>query len=458
MMTLVIVPHNLLIMNTTYLSRIAHELGISAPQAQATAALLAEGATVPFIARYRKEATGSLDEVAIAAIRDRLEQLAELDKRREAMRQSLSERDLLTDVLAQRLQAAATMTELEDIYLPYRPKRRTRATIAREKGLEPLANFLLMQQTNAGADPTAMAARFVNTEQGVASADDALAGARDIIAETISEDQPTRAQLRACFVRQASLTATVVKDKETEGAKYRDYFAWSEPAAAAPSHRVLAVLRGENEGMLKVHLLPPEATALALVQRQFVKGQTAVAAQVALAVQDSYKRLLAPSLENELRTVLKRRADEQAIRVFAENLRELLLSPPLGQRRVLALDPGFRTGCKLVCLDAQGNLIHNTTIYPHTGTGQRHEAEHSVRELCAKFGIEAIAIGNGTAGRETETFIRGLQLPEIPVVMVNESGASIYSASEVAREEFPDYDLTVRGAISIRPPPAGSAG
>ena len=437
-------------MNRSHIARIARELGAPEAHVEATGRHLAEGATVPFVARYRKEATGSLDEVAIAAIRDRIEQLAELDKRREAMLASLAERELLTDALAQRLAGAETMTELEDHYLTYRPKRRTRATIAREQGLEPLATFLLVRQTDARVDLAAEATRFLNDAVGVATVDDALAGARDIIAEIISDDQPTRARLRECFARQAALTATVVKGKEADAVKFQDYFAWSEPAAHAPSHRILALLRGEHEGMLTVHLLPPEETALALVRGLFVRGDTPVAQQVADAARDSYKRLLAPSLEKEYRQELKRRADEQAIRVFTENLRELLLAPPLGQRRVLALDPGFRTGCKLVCLDAQGHLLEHTVISPHTGDRPRAEAGRTVRALCERYAIEAIAIGNGTAGRETETFIRELQLPAAPqVVMVNESGASIYSASEVARDEFPDHDLTVRGAVSI---------
>jgi len=336
---------------------------------------------------------------------------------------------------------------LEDRYLPYRPKRRTRAMIAREKGLEPLAQQLLEKQYTS-VDPWLLAKPFISKKLGVASDDDALAGARDIIAEMVSEDGPTRERLRACFTRQATLASKLVKKQEEAAAKFKDYFDWNEPAHAAPSHRILAVFRGEEEGMLTVHILPPEAMALRLVVERFVKGRTYIAQQVQLAVEDSYKRLLAPSLETEYRGVLKRRADEQAIRVFAENLRELLLAPPLGQRRVLALDPGFRTGCKLVCLDAQGNLLHHAVINPHTGDRQRSEAAQQVRALCTRFGIEAIAIGNGTAGRETEAFVRELAL-ELPLAMVNESGASIYSASEVAREEFPDHDLTVRGAVSI---------
>ncbi len=434
-------------MNSAHISRIAAELGIAVAQISATAALLADGATVPFLARYRKEATGSLDEVAIAAVRDRMAQLAELDKRREAMLASLAERELLTAELTNQLAAATTLTELEDRYLPYRPKRRTRATIAREKGLGPLAQMLQERQTTP-ADPGTLAKPFVNQKLGVATVEEALAGARDIIAEMVSEDQLTRERLRICFTRQATLASTMVKGQEAAGAKYKDYYAWSELADTAPSHRVLAILRGEQEGMLSVHILPPEEVASGLVSGRFVRGNTAIAQQMKLAAQDSYKRLLAPSLETEYRNELKRRADEGAIRVFAENLRELLLAPPLGQQRVLALDPGFRTGCKLVCLDAQGNLLHNTAIYPHLGERQRTEAAQAVRQLCTRYGIEAIAIGNGTAGRETEAFIAELAL-NLPIVMVNESGASIYSASEVAREEFPDYDLTVRGAVSI---------
>lgn len=433
-----------------HITRIAQELGIQPAQVQATEELLTGGGTVPFIARYRKEATGLLDEVVITKIRDRLMQLAELDKRREAIVQSLTERELLTEALAEKFEKAATISELEDIYLPYRPKRRTRATIARERGLEPLAQFLLAQQTNSSIQLELIAKRYINDEKGVHNVEEALAGARDIIAEVISEDLPIRASLRAYFARSAVATSSLVKGKETSGAKFSDYFDWNEPVVAIPSHRLLALLRGENEDVLKVHLLPPEDKAMAKIRQRFVKSTSPVGAQVELAVQDSYKRLLAPSLETELRNALKSRADIQAIQVFVENLRELLLAPPLGQRRVLAVDPGFRTGCKVVCLDAQGNLLQHSTIYPHTGTSAQVEAGRAIRRLCEQYSIEAIAIGNGTAGRETETFIRDLHLPgEIPIVMVNESGASIYSASEMAREEFPELDLTVRGSVSI---------
>ncbi|MHB0913154.1 MAG: Tex family protein [Armatimonadota bacterium] len=434
-------------MNTNHISRITEELNLNQRQVLATAELLGEGATVPFIARYRKEATGSLDEVAITSIRDRLEQLAELDKRREAIIQSLTERELLTDELEKQINAAETMAELEDIYLPYRPKRRTRATIAREKGLEPLAGVIMLQRVK---DLEAEAAAFIDEEKGVATVEDALAGARDIIAEMVSEDQETRAHMRGLYTRKAVISSSVVKGKDEEGAKFKDYFEWKEPITSAPSHRVLAMMRGEKEGFLKLHIAPGEEEAVSALRRHFVMGEGPASGQVTLAVEDSYKRLLGPSMETEIRNDLKQRADQEAIRVFAENLRELLLSPPLGQKNLLALDPGFRTGCKVVCLDRQGKLIHNDTVYPHTGDRKAEEAGRTLRKLCQDFKIEVIAIGNGTASRETESFVRSLDLSgQIPVVIVNESGASIYSASDVAREEFPDYDVTVRGSVSI---------
>ncbi|MCE5198037.1 MAG: Tex family protein [Armatimonadota bacterium] len=437
-------------MNSSHISKIAHELGIHPRQVQATADLLEQSATVPFIARYRKEATGTLDEVAITSIRDRLEQLAELDKRREAILESLTQRELLTDELNNSILSAETMAELEDIYLPYRPKRRTRATIAREKGLEPLAQILVAQATNPPIDPEAEAAAFVSEEKGVGSVDEALAGARDIIAEMVSEDQKARADMRELFTIKAAISTNVVKDKEEEGAKFKDYFDWREPITNSPSHRVLAMMRGEKEGFLRLHITPPEEEAVDWLRRLFVRGRTPASEQVDLAVQDSYKRLLAPSMETEIRAELKRRADEEAIRVFAANLRELLLSPPLGQKNVLALDPGFRTGCKVVCLDRQGKLVHNETIYPHNGEHKLIDATRTLRALCERFNIEVIAIGNGTASRETESFVRAAGLAgNISVVVVNESGASIYSASDAAREEFPDYDVTVRGSVSI---------
>ncbi|MBR9981459.1 MAG: RNA-binding transcriptional accessory protein [Desulfatitalea sp.] len=434
-------------MNAQHLATITTELGIAPHQIEAVAALLDDGGTVPFIARYRKEATGSLDEVQIAAVRDRIGQLAELDSRREAILASLEKNGHLTDELQQRVLGADTMAVLEDIYLPYRPKRRTKATIAREKGLEPLALLLLAQE---GTDPEQAALTFVDAEKGVASADEALEGARHIMAEMVNEDESARARLRALFAQKAVVRSTVIDGKEAQGAKFKDYFDWQESAGTVPSHRMLAMRRGEREEVLSLSILPDETEALTQLEYLFVKGDGPDSAQVRQAAHDSYKRLLSRSLETELRVALKERADAEAIRVFAANLRELLLAPPLGAKRVMGVDPGFRTGCKVVCLDPQGKLLHHDTVYPHTGEGQAEKARHTLRQLCVQFEIEAIAIGNGTAGRETETFVRDLGLGEsVVVLLVNESGASIYSASEVAREEFPDQDLTVRGSVSI---------
>jgi len=434
-------------MNEIHISTIVQELELTSKQVEAAAALLADGATVPFIARYRKEATGSLDEVAITSIRDRLNQLMELDKRREAILSSLEERGQLTDELKEKILAAPSMAVLEDIYLPYRPKRRTRATVAKEKGLEPLAERLFAQEE---IDPVMEAAAFIDPEKGVESAEDALAGARDIIAEWINEDQQARSKIRDLFFSKGVFRSKVIPEKAAEGAKYRDYFDWEEPVAKAPSHRILAMRRGENEEFLTLRIYPPEEEAIAILGPLFVKGEGLASQQVRLAMQDGYKRLLAPSMETEIRVDTKKRADEEAIRVFAENLRQLLLAPPLGEKNVLAIDPGFRTGCKVVCLDRQGKLVHSDTIYPHQSEKLVSEAGTKITELCDQFNVEAIAIGNGTAGRETEAFIRSLGLPPgIQVVMVNESGASVYSASEVAREEFPDRDVTVRGSVSI---------
>jgi protein Tex len=430
-----------------YFSVIAKELEIKIAQVKATSLLLEEGATVPFIARYRKEATGSLDEVAVTAIRDRLAQLAELDKRREAVLKSLDERGLLTDEINEKVNSASSMTELEDIYLPFRPKRRTRATVAKEKGLELLA-AIIFDQSNEYTEKEASA--FVDSEKGVESIEDALAGARDIIAEWVSEDQGAREKMRELYLAKGGMKSKVIAGKEEEGTKYRDYYDWEEPLAKAPSHRVLAIRRGEKEGFLTLRITPSEDEALVLLEGIFVKGISPASQQVLTAVHDSYKRLLSHSIEAEIRLAAKKRADEEAIRVFAENLRQLLLSPPLGRKNVLAIDPGFRTGCKIVCLDRQGKLLKNDTIYPHFSDKGASEAAVTIRELCIKYAIEAIAIGNGTAGRETEAFVMGIGLPNnIDVVMVNESGASIYSASEVAREEFPDQDVTVRGSVSI---------
>jgi protein Tex len=433
--------------NTSHITKITGELGLTEKQVFATAALLEEGATVPFIARYRKEVTGTLDEVEITAIRDRLLQLVELDKRRESILKSLEERGQLTESLKEDILAAGSMTALEDIYLPYRPKRRTKATIAREKGLEPLALRIFSQEKMA---PATEAAGFVDPEKGVASPEEALSGARDIIAEWVNEDQNARAEIRGFFFDKGVFRTRVITGKEEEGLKYRDYFEWEEPVAKAPSHRILAMRRGEKEGFLIFRIAPPEDEAIEILDRLFVKGEGPASEQVKTAVRDCYKRLLSESMETEVRLATKKAADVEAIRVFAENLRQLLLAPPLGQKNVMALDPGFRTGCKLACLDRQGKLLLNDTIYPHQSEKMAEEARAKVIELCERFAIEAIAIGNGTAGRETETFVRGLGLPAgIRIVMVNESGASIYSASEVAREEFPEHDITVRGAVSI---------
>jgi uncharacterized protein len=434
-------------MNEAHIPKIAQELSLTPKQVQVTADLLNEGATVPFIARYRKEATGSLDEVAITAVRDRLNQLMELDKRREAILKSLEERGQLTDELKEKILSAETMVVLEDIYLPYRPKRRTRATIAKEKGLEPLAQRLFAQDD---MDPMAEATAFVDPEKGVDSAEDALAGARDIIAEWVNEDQMARARMRDFYSSKAVFKSKIIPDKEAEGIKYRDYFDWEEPVNTAPSHRILAMRRGEKEGFLNLRVLPPEAEALDILDALFVKGEGPASQQVKMSVHDSYKRLLSPSMETEIRLGTKKRADEEAIRIFVENLRQLLLAPPLGQKNVLAIDPGFRTGCKVVCLDRQGKLLHSETIYPLQSKKGAADASSKILEMCERFSIEAIAVGNGTAGRETEAFIRSLDLSKnIQLVMVNESGASVYSASEVAREEFPDQDVTVRGAVSI---------
>ena len=434
-------------MSEAHIAKIAQELSLTPKQVQATADLLNEGATVPFIARYRKEATGSLDEVAITAVRDRLNQLVELDKRREAILKSLEERGQLTDELKEKILSAETMVVLEDIYLPYRPKRRTRATVAKEKGLEPLAQRLFTQED---MDPLAEATAFVDPEKGVDSAEDALAGARDIIAEWVNEDQTARARVRDFYSSKAVFKSKVILEKEAEGIKYKDYFDWEEPVSTAPSHRILAMRRGEKEGFLTLRVLPPEDAALDILDSLFVKGEGPASQQVRMAVHDSYKRLLSPSMETEIRLATKKRADEEAIRVFVENFRQLLLAPPLSQKNVLAIDPGFRTGCKVVCLDRQGKLLHTETIYPLQSEKGAADAGSKIFELCERFHIEAIAVGNGTAGRETETFIRSLDLSKnIQVVMVNESGASVYSASEVAREEFPDQDVTVRGAVSI---------
>lgn len=431
---------------STHSKIIATELAVAEKQVIATIELLDEGATVPFISRYRKEMTGSLDEVQVAAVRDRFQQLRELDKRREAILKALETLGKLTPELEAQINAAENINVLEDIYLPYKPKRKTRASEARRKGLEPLALEIFAQGKLSVQDE---AAKFINSELGVSSEEEALAGARDIIAEMISENAEARTDMRKYFQQKAVIKSAVIKGKEEEGIKYKDYFEWEEPVKSSPSHRILAMRRGENEGILKLEAVPEIEGAIGILEKHFIQGNSDSSKQVELALHDSYKRLLGPSMETELRLLSKQKADEEAIRVFAENARQLLLAAPMGQKNVLAIDPGFRTGCKVVCLDRQGKLLENTTIYPHTGQGNIKNAADTIQKLCAKHEVEAIAIGNGTAGRETEVFVRGLGLSGVLIVMVNENGASIYSASEVAREEFPSQDITVRGAVSI---------
>jgi protein Tex len=435
-------------MDKKYYIRIAEELNISTEQVINTAALLDSGATVPFIARYRKELTGSLDEVAITDVRDRLKQLQELDKRRDAILKSIEEQGKLTDELKARIMEAATMTELEDIYLPYKPKKRTKATIAREKGLEPLAKIIMAGRE---PDPYRRAAQFVDAGKGVADEEDALAGARDIIAEWINEHQPARVRTRKLFLREGQMISRVVKGKELDAVNYQNYYEWQEPVSKTPSHRFLAMMRGEAEGFLRISVQPPKEQAVLSLEDIFLRGSTqGCAEQLREAISDCYSRLLQPSMENEIRATIKEKADKYAITVFTDNLKQLLMQPPLGQKNVLAIDPGFRTGCKIVCLDKQGNLLHNETIYPHPPENQVRQAEKKILTLIDAYKIEAIAIGNGTAGRETERFIRNIRFnKDLLAIMVNESGASVYSASKIARDEFPDYDVTVRGAVSI---------
>ena len=430
-----------------YTGRIAQELKLPESGVSAVAELLAEGCTVPFIARYRKEKTGSLDEVAITAIRDGLARVEELEKRREAILGSLTERGILTDELKKTIDAASTMTALEDAYLPYRPKRRTRALVAREAGLEPLAKVLMEQ---AGRDPLELAAPFVNPEKKIETADAALAGARDIIAEDVSEDAAARRDMRVLFVRFGMCVSSVNEKKkaEPEAATYSDYFDWQEPLLRIPSHRLLAVMRGEKEGYLSLSIRPDEKLALDALRKRYVKGEGADSKQVEAALTDGYRRLLAPSIETEARATLKKRADTEAIAIFARNLRELLMASPFGARPVLAIDPGIRAGCKVVCLDAKGDLLYHDVIFIQRSDAQYAEAARLIRALVAKYRPEAVAVGNGTASRETEEFLRGLNL-DIPIIVVSESGASVYSASDLARKEFPDQDVTVRGAVSI---------
>lgn len=424
---------------------VAKKLGLHEWQVENTIRLMDGGATIPFISRYRKEMTGSLDEVQLMHIKEEYSRLKELDARKEAVIKSIEEQEKMTDELLQRIGASVTISELEDIYLPYRPKRRTRATIAREKGLEPLAELIMEQKEN---DPELKAEAFLNDD--VATTGDAIDGASDIIAEWISEDEKARKQLRYLFDKEAYIFSKVIKGKETEGIKFSDYFDWSEPLRKCPSHRLLAMRRGEDEGFLRLSLEPEEQKAIDILDSIFIKGRNASSEIVKKSIKDSWKRLLSSSLETEFRNISKEKADMEAISVFADNLRQLLLSSPLGEKNVLAIDPGFRTGCKIVCLDRQGNLIHNETIYPHPPQNETAKSIKKILSLVNAYKIEAIAIGNGTASRETEDFIKWVKFEnDIQVFVVSEAGASIYSASKTARDEFPDYDVTVRGAVSI---------
>ena len=438
---------------------IANSLGIGEKYVAATLSLLEEGCTIPFIARYRKERTGSLDEVQIAAISDRYEKLLEIQKRKETIIKTINDLDKMTPQLQERIDKCWDATELEDIYLPYKPKRRTRAQVAREQGLEPLALLLMKQREH---DPERAAERFIKGD--IKTVEEALKGAQDIVAETVSEDERTRQQLRNAFQRQAVITSKVVKAKADtdEAAKYSDYFDWSEPLKRCSSHRLLAMRRGEAEGILRISISPDDEEACERLKRHYVYGNTPCGRLVSEAIDDGYKRLLKPSIETEFAALSKQKADEEAIRVFAENLRQLLLGAPLGQKRVMGVDPGFRTGCKIVCLDAQGNLLHHDAIFPHPPVNKRTEAALAIQRMISKYQIEAISIGNGTASRETDAFIKDVlagrynidtkstsNTASPQVFVVSESGASVYSASKIARDEFPDEDVTVRGAVSI---------
>lgn len=425
--------------------RIAQTLSLSEKQIQQTLHLLQDGATIPFISRYRKEATGGLDEVQIEAIQTQYDKLNELAKRKDTITNTIREQGKLTDELSKRIAETWDATVLEDLYLPFKPKRRTRAEAARQKGLEPLATLLMLQRE---PQPEKRASTYVKGE--VKDVEDALKGARDIIAEQVSEDEQARNQVRNAFTRQAVLTTKVVKGKEEEAANYRDYFDCQEPLKRCSSHRLLAIRRGETEGFLKVGISPDDDACTERLERQFVRSHNACGMQVSLAVQDAYKRLLKPSIETEFATSSKERADEEAIHVFTANLRQLLLASPLGQKRVMGIDPGFRTGCKVVCLDAQGNLLHNENIYPHPPVSKPKEAMAKLQKMVEAYQIEAIAVGNGTASRETEEFLKRQTFhQDVQIFVVSEQGASIYSASKIARDEFPEYDVTVRGAVSI---------
>ena len=434
-------------LNSSFASIIGNELSIAERQVLAVLKLLDEGCTIPFISRYRKEATGSLDDVQVAAISDRNDRLVEIEKRKQTILSTIESQGKLTEVLRRRIEGSWNPTELEDIYAPYKPKKRTRAEIARQKGLQPLADFLLRQTRD---DIFLMAENFIDSEKGVASADEALQGAKDIIAEKVSEDEHARNTVRHNFDHLAVITSKVIKGKEVEGQKYLDYFDFSERLSRCASHRLLAMRRGESEGILRVSITGNDDLCLERLHLQFVHGRSDSSQSVSEAVDDSFKRLLRPAIETEFANSSKAKADEEAIRIFVKNLEQLLMSAPLGQKRVLAIDPGFRTGCKIVCLDSEGNLLHNEAIYPHPPRSEHKLAGNKIWTLVRQYKIEAISIGNGTASRETEAFIRQLNLPQsVQVFVVSEDGASIYSASKVAREEFPDYDVTVRGAVSI---------
>lgn len=428
-----------------YSNLIADALALTPKQVKNTIQLLTDGATVPFISRYRKEMTDALDEVQVSNIKEQYERLLEIESRKKTVLAAIEKQEKLTPELRERINSCWDMVELEDIYLPYKQKKRTRAEIAKEKGLEPLAKIIMMQRDNA---LSVRLSSFVS--DAVPSEDEALKGARDIIAEWVNESEAARNAVRGVFASKAMITSRVVKGKEAEGDKYTDYFDFSEPLAKCTSHRLLAMRRGESEGFLKITIQPDEEPCLERLNRIFVKADNDASAQVNMAVEDAYKRLLRPSIETEFAAKSKERADTEAIRVFAENLRQLLLAPPLGQKRVLGIDPGFRTGCKVVCLDEQGNLLHNETIFPHPPQNEVAQSVRKLQKLVEMYKIQAVAVGNGTAGRETESFVQNIRYDrKVQIFSVSESGASIYSASKIAREEFPEYDVTVRGAVSI---------
>ena len=437
-----------------YSKLIAERTGLSEKYVENTVELLQDGATIPFISRYRKERTGGMDEVQVASVSDQLDKLVEMEKRKASIMDSIEKQDKLTDELRKRIEGCWDATELEDIYLPYKQKRRTRAQVAREAGLEPMADWLLRQFP----DPVLRKANnFLNKEKGIETAEDAVRGAMDIIAERVSENERSRQTVRGQFRRTARIVSKLVKGSaakgrniEEEGQKYRDYFDWSEPLSRCSSHRLLAMRRGEAEGILRLSIIIDDDEAMEKLSHQYVRGSSEAAHRVQEAVEDGYKRLLCPSIETEFAAISKEKADEEAIRIFVRNLEQLLMSSPLGQKRVMGIDPGFRTGCKVVCLDSEGNLLHNEAIYPHPPRSERVQAMQKILTLVKQYKVEAISIGNGTAGRETEEFVNHLDLPEgIEIYSVSEDGASIYSASKIAREEFPDYDVTVRGAVSI---------